>query len=244
MSREFEGKTLEEALEAAREALGHDLEESDYRVVEEKNFLGMARKIVISVGTVDEPAGQDEQDGAPEEEDVTVSEADQVEAMKLVEELAREIVSGTGLELDVDVTRGSGGILVDLSGADAGQLTSHHGELLASIQYLVQKIVARRYGPDLRLAVDAEGFRSQRDEELAGLARRTADAVRKSGRRALLPPLPPAERRKIHIALAEMDVPIDRDPTAHVFYDSHVPWVVLGDGLKRRGGPSGTDPLT
>jgi len=49
---------------------------------------------------------------------------------------------------------------------------------------------------------------------------------------------------EIHIALAEMDGPIDRDPTAHVFYDSHVPWVVLGDGLKRRGGPSGTDPLT
>jgi len=46
-----------------------------------------------------------------------------------------------------------------------------------------------------------------------------------------------------HIALAHMDGPIDREPAAHVFYDSHVPWIELGDGLRKLGGPSGTDPI-
>jgi hypothetical protein len=48
---------------------------------------------------------------------------------------------------------------------------------------------------------------------------------------------------EVHITLAHMDGAIDRSPTAHVFYDSHVDWVELGDKLSRRGGPTGIEPL-
>ena len=48
---------------------------------------------------------------------------------------------------------------------------------------------------------------------------------------------------EIHIALAYMDGPIDRSPGAHVFYDSHVEWVEIGNGLRRLGGTTGTDPV-
>ena len=48
---------------------------------------------------------------------------------------------------------------------------------------------------------------------------------------------------EVHIALAQMDGPIDRAPAAHVFYDTHVEWVVVGNDLKRLGGPTGNQPL-
>jgi len=48
---------------------------------------------------------------------------------------------------------------------------------------------------------------------------------------------------EIHIALANMDGPIDREPKAHVFCDAQVDWVELGDGLSRYGGATGTEPL-
>jgi hypothetical protein len=48
---------------------------------------------------------------------------------------------------------------------------------------------------------------------------------------------------EIHIALANMEGAIDRAPAAHVFYDTHVTWVELGDDLRRLGGPSGTGEL-
>ena len=38
---------------------------------------------------------------------------------------------------------------------------------------------------------------------------------------------------EIHVALACADGAIDRSPSAHVFYDAHVPWVELGDSLPR-----------
>jgi hypothetical protein len=48
---------------------------------------------------------------------------------------------------------------------------------------------------------------------------------------------------EVHIALANMDGPIDRSPAAHVFYDAHVDWVHLADNLLRRGGSTGVEPI-
>ena len=38
---------------------------------------------------------------------------------------------------------------------------------------------------------------------------------------------------EIHVTLANFEQPIDRAPLSHVFYDSHMKWVQLGDDLER-----------
>ena len=38
---------------------------------------------------------------------------------------------------------------------------------------------------------------------------------------------------EIHVTLANFEQPIDRTPSSHVFYDSHVKWVQLGDDLEQ-----------
>ena len=48
---------------------------------------------------------------------------------------------------------------------------------------------------------------------------------------------------EIHIARAMMESSIDREPAAHVFFDTHVSWIEVGDDLRRLGGPSGTESL-
>ena len=39
---------------------------------------------------------------------------------------------------------------------------------------------------------------------------------------------------ELHISLTNLHGPIDREPEAHVFYDSHVPWLELGDELPKK----------
>jgi spoIIIJ-associated protein len=51
--------------------------------------------------------------------------------------------------------------------------------------------------------LDAEGFRRHQKETLEDLARRSADEAKRTRRSQLLPPLPPAERRLVHLALSE-----------------------------------------
>ena len=42
---------------------------------------------------------------------------------------------------------------------------------------------------------------------------------------------------ELHLARALFIEPIDREPQAHVFFDTHVSWVDLADALPRKGAP-------
>lgn len=40
---------------------------------------------------------------------------------------------------------------------------------------------------------------------------------------------------EMHVARALVVDPLDREPTAHVFYDEHVPWLSINDALPKKG---------
>ena len=39
---------------------------------------------------------------------------------------------------------------------------------------------------------------------------------------------------ELHVTRANFDGPVDREPQMHVFWDTHVDWVQLADGLPRK----------
>ena len=47
---------------------------------------------------------------------------------------------------------------------------------------------------------------------------------------------------ELHIARALFADPLDREPQVHAYYDTHVPWVHLGDQLPRKPDPANQDP--
>ena len=51
--------------------------------------------------------------------------------------------------------------------------------------------------------VDVERYKRRREESLQGLALRMADRVQQTGRMVTLEPMPAAERRIVHLALAD-----------------------------------------
>lgn len=92
-------------------------------------------------------------------------------------------------------------IFIDVVGRDLGNLIGRRGDHLSHIQYLVSMLVNRRIETYTRVIVDVEGYRSRREESLVGLAERVARQVARSQRPVVLEPMPPNERRIIHIAL-------------------------------------------
>lgn len=48
---------------------------------------------------------------------------------------------------------------------------------------------------------------------------------------------------EVHIPLALLEGEIGMVPQAHVWFSDRVPWVPVEDGLKRKGGASGLEPL-
>ncbi|MBA2758515.1 MAG: KH domain-containing protein, partial [Chloroflexia bacterium] len=92
-------------------------------------------------------------------------------------------------------------IFIDIIGSDLGMLIGRRGEHLSHIQYLVNLLVNRKLSTWSRVILDVEGYRSRREEALVGLAERVARQVAHSKRPMELEPMPPNERRVIHLTL-------------------------------------------
>jgi spoIIIJ-associated protein len=97
----------------------------------------------------------------------------------------------------------AGVIAFEIEGEDAGLLIGRRGETLQALQFLVNLIVNKQLGRQVYVTIDVEGYRERRQESLKSLAQRTADRVADSGRSVQLQPMPAAERRIIHVTLAD-----------------------------------------
>src|SRR6266498_2161117 len=92
-------------------------------------------------------------------------------------------------------------IHVDVRGDDLSALIGRHAETLNAFQYIASLIVGKKAQQWVQLVVDVEGYRGRREKQLRQLARRMADQVTKTGRRATLEPMTSSERRLIHLEL-------------------------------------------
>jgi spoIIIJ-associated protein len=82
-------------------------------------------------------------------------------------------------------------------------LIGRRGEKLASLQHIVNLIVAKKEGEYHRIAVDVENYRGRREEQLRDVADRAAKRVLQTGKIIQLEPMPAIERRIVHMALVE-----------------------------------------
>ena len=92
-------------------------------------------------------------------------------------------------------------IFVDISGDTLGVLIGRRGDTLDAIQYLTSLTVNKEREEYLRVTIDVEHYRAKREDTLRKLAVRMANRARKSGRRVVLEPMNPYERRVLHSAL-------------------------------------------
>ena len=125
--------------------------------------------------------------------------------------IVRELLDRMGIDADVMAVDNPSAvplnaddpptIFIDIVGNDLGMLIGRRGEHLGQIQYLVNLLVNRRLGTWSRVVLDVEGYRSRREESLIGLAERVARQVARSRRPIVLEPMPPNERRIVHLTL-------------------------------------------
>jgi spoIIIJ-associated protein len=103
------------------------------------------------------------------------------------------------------VLRGSHGryVEVELVGRDANVLVGKNGEVLNQMQFLLNNIVPRVTEPQVRVVLDSAGWRRRRTERLRNQVIAIAKEVKARGEEAVLPPMPPHERRIVHQTLKD-----------------------------------------
>jgi spoIIIJ-associated protein len=100
--------------------------------------------------------------------------------------------------------------LLDITGGELEKLIGRRGETLAALQYITRLITSREIQRQANIVVDVGGYKSRRARMLHKLALRMAREAVQRGRVVALEPMPPHERRIIHIALRDHEEVITR----------------------------------
>jgi len=109
-----------------------------------------------------------------------------------------------GVEVSVAAsTDEEGNVRVDMHGDTLGILIGRRGETLDALQYLTSLNVNRGREDYTRVTIDTENYRAKREEALTRLANRMANRAIKTGRKVVLEPMNPYERRILHSALQQ-----------------------------------------
>jgi spoIIIJ-associated protein len=93
--------------------------------------------------------------------------------------------------------------VLQIRGRDLGMLIGRRGETLTALQYITRLIASRELQRRINIVLDVEGYKSRREEMLRRLAKRMADQAVQTGRTVVLEPMPPYERRIVHLALRD-----------------------------------------
>jgi spoIIIJ-associated protein len=137
------------------------------------------------------------------ERDGDVAATDDDEPTAVLEDLLAEIADGLGLDVEIEIDEAEGELRGCLRGEDVGLFIGRRGQTIDAVQHLAQRIVFHDGPSDVRVLIDADGYRERRAESLRADADDAADEALRLGRPVDLDPMPASERRVVHEHLRE-----------------------------------------
>ena len=191
-SIEVSAKSEEEAVEIALAELGLSRSEVEVVIVKKGKggLFGLGSgEVTVRVTPLELLSGESSEVGGMAKETL-----ESVLPMMEISASVNLVVDGVGDEASVTL---------DIRGDDLGILIGRRGETLSSLQYIINLIVSRRMKSRVGVTVDVEGYKKRRHESLRLMAQRLAEQVRNTGRSVTLEPMPPAERRIVHLELRD-----------------------------------------
>jgi spoIIIJ-associated protein len=150
-----------------------------------------------------------EDEELPASAQVTVSEADLSEEARVGAQVLTRLLTHMGIQATVTSRPVQGTPdeplhhLLEVQGQDLGALIGRRGETLVAIQYLTRLLTSREVGHRTHLVVDVEGYKARREAMLRRLATRMAEQAVQRGRTVSMEPMPPHERRIVHLTLRD-----------------------------------------
>lgn len=180
---EKKGKNVEEAIKAALEELGCEIEDVTIEIVEEpgKRLLGImgSKPAIVKVSVLEKP---------------------EIEARQLVEDLLQRMkieYQIDKVEFDNNTTR------INIVGKDMGLLIGRKGETLNALQFIAGLMINRKREQKIRIILDVEDYRRKREQSLEALALRLSEKVKQTQKNVIMRPMSSQERRIVHTILQD-----------------------------------------
>jgi spoIIIJ-associated protein len=137
----------------------------------------------------------------PEEGEHPDQDSDEI--LEIAHEAFRQLLELADLEVSAEMVLTGGRLEVEIEGVDQELLTEDEGQVLLALQHLLPRVMYGQLGRIVPCHLDSGGYQRRKEERLRGLARRVADEVASRGGTRTLRPMNPADRRIVHITLAD-----------------------------------------
>ena len=201
---ETTARSVEEAIEIALKEL--DAERGEVEI----DVVSRGKAGILGLGSEPAKVRVTRLEGAPD-------------IVRVTNEILDNLISKMGVDVVATLTQAEnedlGGPVFEIEGDDSGLLIGRRGETLRALQFLVRFMASRQLDTRANLMIDVEGYQERRYKSLTNLAQRVAQRVAGSGQPITLEPMPPNERRAVHLALAD---------------HPHVTTESMGDGQSRQ----------
>ena len=188
--RVMTARTVEEAIELALKELDVDRDEAEVEILSrgKSGFLGIGAELArVRVTKISGGGGGN--------------------AAALATDAVSKILQAAGVNVSRTLRAAHdpevGGPIIDLTGEDSGLLIGRRGQTLQALQFLVNLIVRKELGENVRVLLDVERYRQRRETSLRDMATKVAARVAQSNRSITLEPMPPADRRIVHTTLTD-----------------------------------------
>ena len=96
-----------------------------------------------------------------------------------------------------------GTVELNIKGDGSGILIGRHGQTLDALEYLVNRMLARKVKDTVPIALDSESYRARRRRQLHRMALSKGEEAKREHTLVTLDPMPPRDRRIIHLALKD-----------------------------------------
>lgn len=177
--KEFTAKTVEEAVASAAQELNVDPARLNYKVLDEKK--GLFKK------------------------SATIGVYGEEDAVEFAQEYLKSALSALGVEITAEGKIEDDIIKVTINSEHNSILIGRGGRTLQSLNELTKLAVSNKFKHRYRVLLDVGGYKEDKYDKVARIAKREANRVLYSHNDVQLDPMTPDERRIVHNALSGME---------------------------------------
>jgi spoIIIJ-associated protein len=145
------------------------------------------------------PVGAEEPAARPERGDPEVLTHESTILVARILELMGETA-----KIEIVKDRNAENVELNIKGDGSGLLIGRHGQTLDALEYIVNRILARKLKDAAApVSIDTESYRARRRRQLHRMALAKGEQAKREHSAVALDPMPPRDRRIIHLALKD-----------------------------------------
>jgi len=165
--------------------------------------------------------------------------ADQEEQRREATVILKQILEKMGEQAEVSqIQVDAESVELEIKGDGSGILIGRHGQTLDALEYVVNRVLARRIKDAAPISLETESYRARRRQQLHRMALSVGERAKREHQTVRLDPMPPRDRRVVHLALKD-DPMISTRSAGEGFLRSIEIIPVEGSGRRERANQPG-----